>query len=168
LFCGSAAVGFLGGYLLTRPRRAPRDRRWPNMTERPGFFPTHAWSGRPEGLPPPQIGTQPLEERKEEGPGWIDTVAHKLEPALSQLKEVAIGAAISMIGKMLLEKAPPALRGDLSGVVEKITNAFGGKPVDIEMPAREPEAQPEGEKSPRHHNRLSGTKSRGNGRSAEN
>ncbi len=106
---------------------------------------------------------------KEEGPGLVDKMADRLGPAMEQLKELAIGAAVSMIGKMLVEKAPPAMRGDLSGVVEQFTTALGGKPVDMEMPASEPAASapPEGDQRQKAHNRLSGTKSRGgNGRSA--
>jgi ElaB/YqjD/DUF883 family membrane-anchored ribosome-binding protein len=171
VFCGSLAVGFVGGYLLTPPRRDPRDERWPNMSDRPGFFPTAAMPGwgRGDGLPPTQSGSQPAERRKDEGPGWLDNVSDRLEPAVSQLKELAIGAAVSLIGKMLVENAPPGLRSDLSGVVEQFTTALGGKPVDMTMSPDESGAgMPESEqRSKPPHNRLAGTKSRGgNGRSA--
>src|SRR5262245_24582099 len=97
LFCGSVAVGFIGGYLLTPPRRDPRDERWPNMGERPGFFPVRPWSsfGGGDGLPPAQSGTRPAEQKKDEVPGFMDKMAHRLEPAFSNLKELAIGAAVS-------------------------------------------------------------------------
>jgi hypothetical protein len=171
VFCGSLAVGFVGGYLLTPPRRDPRDERWPNMSERPGFFPTTAWSGSQEGLPPPQRGTQPSEhvERPEEGPGWFENVSDRLEPALSNLKELAIGAAISLVGKMLVENAPPAMRSDLSRIVDQFTSALGGKPVDVSMSAPESPRESQGDQRNKPHNRLSGTKARGgNGRSADN
>src|SRR5687768_2848245 len=31
MLCGSVALGFIGGYLLTPPRRDSRDPRWPDM-----------------------------------------------------------------------------------------------------------------------------------------
>jgi ElaB/YqjD/DUF883 family membrane-anchored ribosome-binding protein len=172
VFCGSVAVGVIGGYLLTPRRRDPRDKRWPDMTGHtamlPGPWPSF---GRGDGLPPPQAGTRPVEPR-EEGPDQIDQVGDRFQPALSHLKELAIGAAVSMIGKMLVQSAPPALRDELSGVVEQFTTALGGKPMppdaDWSMPsAPSPpsRSQPSGESQPKPHNRLSGTKRGGNGRS---
>lgn len=171
VFCGAVVVGFVGGYLLTPRKRDPRDRRWPDMTGGPYMSVPAPWSAAyGDGLPPPQAGTRqmaPPQQKKDEGPGWID----KLEPAIGQLKEMAIGAAVGMIGKMLMQSAPPALRSDLSGVVDQFTTALGGKPMphESELPLSQPtygQAQPpQQEQQQKPHNRLSGAKRHGNGRS---
>jgi len=61
------------------------------------------------------------------GPNAWDKVAEALGPTAEKVKELALGAAAGLAGRMILEAVPPALRGEVEQVVNEFTRAVGGK-----------------------------------------
>jgi ElaB/YqjD/DUF883 family membrane-anchored ribosome-binding protein len=122
---GATLVGYLGGCLLDSGRSACR-------AGSNGWSRLEGHGGRPEERPRPE----PLRsEPAPSGPSLWDKAVEALGPAISKLEGLAIGAATGVVGKMLLEAAPEALRGDLEGVINDITRALGGKPIpDLQRP----------------------------------
>jgi len=122
---GATLVGYLGGCLLDNSRGASR-------ASSNGWSRLEGHGGRPEERPRPE--PQHSEPAKS-GPSLWDKAVEALGPAISKLEGLAIGAATGVVGKMLLEAAPDALRGDLEGVINEITTALGGKPIpDLQRP----------------------------------
>jgi ElaB/YqjD/DUF883 family membrane-anchored ribosome-binding protein len=112
---GAAFLGYLGERLLANGRAS-------RPATSNGWAPIEGHNGRPEErarTPEPQRG----------GPSLWDRAFEALAPAITKLESVAIGAATAVVGKMVLEAAPEALRGDLEGVINEITTALGGKPI---------------------------------------
>jgi ElaB/YqjD/DUF883 family membrane-anchored ribosome-binding protein len=118
---GAAFLGYLGERLLDKGRAA-------HSAASNGWHPLEGHNGRPEERPRPP-------EPQRAGPSFWDKAFEALAPAFTKLEGVAIGAATAVVGKMVLEAAPEALRGDLEGVINDITTALGGKPMpDLQRP----------------------------------
>jgi hypothetical protein len=61
-----------------------------------------------------------------------DKLFEAFEPAVSKLTAMAIGAATGVLGKMVLDVAPEAMRKDLREVIENVTTRLGGtRPYDF-------------------------------------
>lgn len=126
---GATLVGYLGGCLLDSGRSGSR-------ASSNGWSYLQGHGGRPEERSRPE--TPPSEPAKS-GPSMWDKAVEALGPAISKLEGLAIGAATGVVGKMLLEAAPEAMRGDLEGVINDITTALGGKPIpDLQRPNDSP------------------------------
>jgi len=126
---GAALLGYFGGCLLDSGRSGSR-------ASSNGWSRLEGHGGRPEERPLPE--PQRAEPAKT-GPSMWDKAVEALGPAFSKLEGLAIGAATGVVGKMLLEAAPEALRGDLDGVINDITRALGGKPMpDLQRPDDSP------------------------------
>jgi ElaB/YqjD/DUF883 family membrane-anchored ribosome-binding protein len=115
---GATLVGYLGGCLLGGTNGTRSSSK--------GWQPLEGHGGRPEErfrAPEPARA----EAARTESPLW-DKVSEVFAPAVSKLESMAIGAAAGVIGKMILNAAPEALRGDLEGVINDLTTSLGGKP----------------------------------------
>jgi len=118
---GAAVLGYLGERLLEGGRAS-------HPAASKGWAPIEGHNGRPEErIRPP--GPAPS------GPSLWDKAFVALAPAIEKLEGLAIGATTAVVGKMVLEAAPEAMRGDLEGVLNDITTALGGKPIpDLQRP----------------------------------
>jgi len=56
-----------------------------------------------------------------------DKLSEALGPTIEKLQGLALGAATGLVGSMVLESVPEAMRGDMEQVIEEITHALGGK-----------------------------------------
>jgi len=115
---GATLAGYLGGCLLGNTNGARASSK--------GWQPLDGHGGRPEErfrAPEPARA----EPARTESPLW-DKASEVFAPAVSKLESMAIGAAAGVIGKMILNAAPDALRGDLEGVINDLTTSLGGKP----------------------------------------
>jgi hypothetical protein len=112
---GATFLGYLGGRLLDNGRAS-------HPAASKGWVPIEGHNGRPEERARPP-------EPARVGPSLWDKAFVALAPAIEKLEGLAIGAATAVVGKMVLEAAPEALRGDLEGVINDITTALGGKPL---------------------------------------
>lgn len=124
---GATFLGYLGGRLLDNGRAS-------RPATSNGWAPIEGHNGRPEERPrPPEPARS---EPARSGPSLWDKAFEALAPAITKLEGLAIGAATAVVGKMVLEAAPEAMRGDLEGVLNEITTALGGKPMpDLQRPA---------------------------------
>jgi len=52
-----------------------------------------------------------------------------LSDVFGQLKGLAIGTAVSLLGEMVMQSIPRDLKGNFSGLFNQLTEALGGKPV---------------------------------------
>jgi hypothetical protein len=109
MFGGSVAVGCLGGYLLGKGDRGASRRSTPASQE--GV--AHP-NGRPGG------GRQP---------SWIDQITETFRPELNQLKEIAIGSALSLVRDVVVRSLPEELAPKVAEVVDNVTGKLGGQPV---------------------------------------
>jgi ElaB/YqjD/DUF883 family membrane-anchored ribosome-binding protein len=113
---GAVVVGYLAGSLL--PRAAG------SQTSSNGWAPLQGHHGQPEERPRPVEAPQ---ARSSEPSLW-DKALDAFGPAISKIEGLAIGAATGVIGKMILNAAPDALRGQLGDVITDLTKGLGGKP----------------------------------------
>jgi ElaB/YqjD/DUF883 family membrane-anchored ribosome-binding protein len=107
IFGGSVAVGFLGGKLLGSSRRP---------SARSSSVPSWARSAQE---PAPSSS----------GPGWLQSVGAELKPALNKLKGLAIGGIAGMLSQSLIPAVPEPMRAQVGEVLENITTALGGTPI---------------------------------------
>jgi len=110
---GAVALGYLGGCLLSGGSVLPSTPRFTGARRAPSTGAGPTWTDTAEQW----------------GAGVMGRLATALKPTLDNLESVAIGAATTAIGEMLVNAAPEALRKELKPMVEQFTNALGGKPV---------------------------------------
>jgi len=132
---GGVLAGYLGGCLLSKSAR---------QEARDSFvssFRSTATSSSPSSATPPSTfagmesdgngherGTAPPREAAASGgPSTWDRVAETLGPTAEKVKELALGAAAGLAGRMILEAVPPGLRSEVEQVVNEFTRAVGGK-----------------------------------------
>jgi ElaB/YqjD/DUF883 family membrane-anchored ribosome-binding protein len=113
---GAVVVGYLGATLL--------EKAVGNQTASDGWMPLRGHGGQPEERPRPAEAPQAQSATSSMWDKAIDAFG----PAFSKLEELAIGAATGVIGKMILNAAPDALRGQLGDVITDLTRGLGGKP----------------------------------------
>jgi len=65
------------------------------------------------------------EERSE--PSTWDKLAETFGPTVEKIQGLALGTATGLVGKMILESIPEALRGEVEHVIDEFTHAVGGK-----------------------------------------
>jgi len=119
---GAALVGYLGGCLLTRSSGSTASSR--------GWSEIDNYDGRPQERyrPAEPVRSEVRSDLQQTGSKLWDTVTEAFAPALTKLESMAVGAAAGVVGKMILQAAPDALRGDLEGMINDITTSLGGKP----------------------------------------
>jgi ElaB/YqjD/DUF883 family membrane-anchored ribosome-binding protein len=111
---GCALAGYVGGCLLPRPPAALTTR----MSE--------AGAGQPV-TQPVQAPSPPVSVPS--GPSWTETLAEAFAPAISKIKELAIGTTAGMLGEMILPSLPDTLRKEVGDALDQITTSLGGKPI---------------------------------------
>jgi len=109
MFCGAAAVGFLGARLVEGIRVVP-----PSIPANAAPLPASAipWT------------------RPARPPGWLDALADKYHDEWSKVKDVALSTLGGLIGEAITEAAPPALKKRIKEVVDDMTVKLGGHPLN--------------------------------------
>jgi len=116
LLGGGVAVGYLGCRLL--------ESRLDEAAEAVASAPaTPAAPRRAHGNGHPRRAAE-----RQERSTW-DKLAESFGPTIEKLQGLALGAAAGLVGNMVLESVPEAMRGDLEQVIEELTHALGGKPM---------------------------------------
>jgi len=118
---GVMALGYALGHLLTPSRRheaQPVAVPVPTPTPTPYQSAMHTPTHTPTPTPAPTPTSASCEEKHP-----------NLGDVLGNLKEVAIGTTIGLLGQMILNAVPADVRGNLSGLVTQFTEAMGGKPL---------------------------------------
>jgi len=113
---GAVVVGFVGGRLLSGPRR-PRE-----------------WERRKEPPPPPPAPPAAAREKHEEpSSGWLGFLGREI----GGLKKLGIGMAMSVLREVAV-RALPQVSAPLSEAVNSLTEKLGGQPLGVSQPGHEP------------------------------
>jgi len=116
---GGVAVGYLGCCLLKTGMREVSRVAASSAPSTPSIPFTSESRGD---------GRDRLSSEKPEPSTW-DKLAETFGPTADKIKGLALGAAASLAGRMILESVPETLRGEVEQVIDEFTHALGGKSV---------------------------------------
>jgi ElaB/YqjD/DUF883 family membrane-anchored ribosome-binding protein len=109
---GAVLAGFIGGRLLDRLAPPPATNGF-HHEPRQETGQTHFQ------LPPPSSSE----------PGKGSEMVEALRPAMSKLRQLAIGVTTGLIAEMVSKSIPEGLHHEVDEVIDDITLALGGKPI---------------------------------------
>jgi ElaB/YqjD/DUF883 family membrane-anchored ribosome-binding protein len=124
---GAFATGFAGAWLLGPSSRTTR---------------TWSWQPRPgEGLETPaptslsDLAAPQREPAREQGESTTDHILSALgetgTQALTKVKELAVGTLMGLFGEVVANALPPALKTEVSTLLNDLTTKLGGKIIDF-------------------------------------
>jgi ElaB/YqjD/DUF883 family membrane-anchored ribosome-binding protein len=127
---GAIAAGFAGGYLLgpSRPSAAGDSRSSP---------PTSALSPEPAGAgaraaEPSHSWSESAREAVESASSSPFTAIEEAgAEALTVVKELAVGTLMGVLGQVIGNALPAALKDDASKLIKDLTTKLGGKVIDV-------------------------------------
>jgi len=128
---GSVVLGYLSGCLLNQVTAAGRPRTAPRGGS-PAWPPTASFTPPSSGPALSHGGNGSATEassRPAEAPAWLTSLADTFHDELTQLKGLAIGAAMGVARDLLAQSVPPHLSGQLTDVINSVTTKLGGEPV---------------------------------------
>jgi len=140
MLVGSAALGFLGGYLLgggkeerSRDRVAGGPHYGRARSGREEFYASRSTgNGNGYGSSTASETTTPASSagtpRREEH-GWLDSLGTTFQSELSQLKGLAVGAMFGLLRDMLSRSMPEPMQQQVTELVDNLTTKLGGQPV---------------------------------------
>ena len=130
MVAGAAAVGFAGGYLYYS-NDAVDERRHAR-----GRHTNPAWQRyaskepqREEETPRVAADRRERESARPAAFSWLSSQSHALQPALEQLKGLALGTLFGVGKDLLVRSLPPAMEGQINEMMDGMTVALGGKPI---------------------------------------
>jgi ElaB/YqjD/DUF883 family membrane-anchored ribosome-binding protein len=154
MMLGAAAVGFAGGCWMSEPRRASnsasRERRAERASEstETSRHSTNGWLGGSSNghssVPtpkPPQFRESSGNDKPQPeyaasqsaheavSSAWVNSAKNALQPAMDQLRGLAVGALFGVVKDLLADSMPKELGVDVNGVVDQFTTSLGGKPM---------------------------------------
>jgi len=112
---GALTLGYLGACLLSG-----RSSFMPSVSRSPTS---------PARQPAASNGPTWTDTAAQGGSGIVDKLAQAFKPTFDKLEGLAIGAATGVVGDMILNAAPEALRTELKPMLDELTTHLGGKPV---------------------------------------
>jgi ElaB/YqjD/DUF883 family membrane-anchored ribosome-binding protein len=142
MMAGATALGFLGGYLLTRSRSEERHAR-------SGYQPLVSGNGG-YAPPPPITGMAPAAAAPKESGGLLATLSKTFEPELKELKGLAVGALLGVVRDVVSDSIPPTMEGKVEEIINGVTTRLGGKPIAGRILPRKPPAETEAAYSGHH------------------
>jgi len=115
MMAGSIALGYLGGYLLSKPRTRV----------------VTANIGTQYPLPVSQpLASAPLPAAPTAaGPSWWTGVSAMFAPEIAKVKGLALGVALGIVRDSITEAAPAQMKAELGNVIDSITAKLGGEPL---------------------------------------
>jgi ElaB/YqjD/DUF883 family membrane-anchored ribosome-binding protein len=126
---GAFAVGVVGGYLTGTPSR-----RWSDWSAGQGWTEPSVSTAAPPEAPPSRFEAPPEPARYREPESSESTwsvLGEAGKEAVGKLKEVAIGTLMGVLGQVVLNALPDALRSDASNIMRDLTTKLGGRTVDV-------------------------------------
>lgn len=131
---GSLILGYLGGRLFAgssnRRTEVERDREEKNERS-PSFIPALSESAKSasqtaETTSSHSDANQPQDEKST---GWLGNLSEKFGSEIGTLKSLAVGTAFGVVRDIVTESLPESLKGELSSVIDNMTEGAGGKPI---------------------------------------
>jgi len=136
MMAGATALGFLGGYLLTRSRSEPAEHYATT-----GHYPLASGNGASSYTappPPPFSGMAPAAAAPKETGGLLETLTKSFEPELKELKGLAIGALLGVVRDVVSDSIPPNMEGKVEEIIDGVTTRLGGKPISGRILPKKP------------------------------
>jgi ElaB/YqjD/DUF883 family membrane-anchored ribosome-binding protein len=146
VFGGAVALGFVGGKLLSS-FTAPAEHNPSYASAYGGGRPeSDAYRSVAESAQPQQAPKAAEEQPK--GESWFGSLTHsigaKLGPELNTLKELALGSLFGVVRDMVTRTLPESVKGDVSNVINNMTESLGGKTIQGPVLGESDEGQEQG------------------------
>jgi len=129
MMTGAVAVGFLGETLLcnSTPAAAARSSQANRSTSQPPFAAMSGqrhveWNG-PSSMAAESRGTS------EKSDGWIQQIAAKFGPEISNLESLAVGVFLGSIRDLIVEAVPGSIQKPIADIVDGFTEKMGGRRI---------------------------------------
>jgi len=142
MMAGSIALGYLGGYLLSKPRTrvvtANIGTQYPLPVSQP--MPSAPLSAAPISAAPT------FSPPTSSGPSWWTGVSALFGPEIAKVKGLALGVALGIVRDSITQAAPAQMKAELGNVIDSITAKLGGEPLQAPVLPQgfgEREEQPE-------------------------
>jgi ElaB/YqjD/DUF883 family membrane-anchored ribosome-binding protein len=112
MLAGATALGYLGGYLLSRFRAgAPRT------------------SDKSGSLSPALDSPGPAEK-----PSWLAGVRDTFQDEISQFEKLALGRLCAVLRDVVTEAVPTSMERQMGDIMDGITVKLGGQPLEERVP----------------------------------
>lgn len=140
LLGGSVLLGYVGGRLLSSPGPSYSGGGSWFTTPRRGPTPTAFGATAPEPRAVTEAaarvtgGGQPANGQQH---GWTEGLTQALGPAMTSLKELAIGTLGGVASELVTSSLPQELGQEVKNVVEQFTTSLGGKPIHVPLTGEE-------------------------------
>lgn len=150
MMAGAVALGYLGGYVCCQTMES-------RSSSGSSFSPLSAFSGRRKRhetgnghgnghgsrwKTEPDHQPEPAREQPSSTAAamdWVSKHSEWLQPAINQLKGLAVGATVGIVRDMVTKSLPDEMKGQVSDVLNDITVSLGGKPIKGHiLPERSP------------------------------
>jgi len=138
MMLGSAALGFLGGYLLgggreqrSRERVAGGPHYGQARSGREEYYASRS-TGNGNGYGATTTTSAPATSSspaRQEEPGLLDSLGTTFQSELSQLKGLAVGAMGGLLRDMLTRAVPEPMQHQVGDLLDNLTTKLGGQPV---------------------------------------
>jgi ElaB/YqjD/DUF883 family membrane-anchored ribosome-binding protein len=124
MFCGAAAVGFVGSRLLDRALAvSPAAPVYPSP---PAFEPSpRSYDSRFAASANEEMRETPT-SRPVPSRSWWTILTEQYGDELNKVKSLAISTLGGLVGEMILQSVPPALKEEVKEVVDGVTAKLGG------------------------------------------
>jgi ElaB/YqjD/DUF883 family membrane-anchored ribosome-binding protein len=134
---GAVAAGFAGAYFLGPHSRTERTRSWQPCPPESGG--TSAPASLSDLSAP---GPEPV---KQQGESTTDHILSVLgdtgTQALTKVKELAVGTLMGVLGEVVVNSLPAALKSEASTLLTDLTTRLGGKIIDFSKGNQQPEGE---------------------------
>jgi ElaB/YqjD/DUF883 family membrane-anchored ribosome-binding protein len=121
----AVAVGFAGGTALGPHRRIDRIGELRSRGRPIGGTPPLSSNGSERAPGAASYADSPTQA----APSWGQKVTSSFDNEIGKLKEIAVGAALSLLRDWVARSAPGPVRSQLSDVIDDVTRKLGGEPI---------------------------------------
>ena len=121
MFAGATALGYLGGYLLSRTNGKQARISAVSQHMVPTLVSGH---GAPDGREPAST------VRVAEKPGWVSLLDDKFHAEIVQLQGLAVGTLLGLVRDIVTNAAPQPMERQVKEIVNGITVKLGGQVLE--------------------------------------
>jgi ElaB/YqjD/DUF883 family membrane-anchored ribosome-binding protein len=131
MMAGAVAVGFVGGYMLfSRSENQRAEDKFRRLASSQGRPPEQQYGTyEPSSMPAAPRRTSNGSMRDMRSSSSTNAFQEWFRPATQQLQSMAIGAALGVLRDVLTRAVPKPLEGQVSEIVNGLTNSLGGQVI---------------------------------------
>lgn len=132
MVAGAASLGYVGGYMLMQNSgNARAEEKFRRLAASQGRVPASHYDSAPNfmpDIPAPRTATQATTHDMRSS-SHSNAFAEWLKPAASQVQSLAVGAALGLVRDMLVRAVPKPMSGQVTELVDGLTNSLGGQVI---------------------------------------